>query len=66
METLFDTVLDWSDAPVARWFPEGRLNVAYNCLDRHVLAGNGDRVALYWRASRATPATSPTPTSRPR
>jgi acetyl-CoA synthetase len=47
-ETPFTTVLDWSDAPVARWFPDGRLNVAYNCLDRHVLAGHGDRVALHW------------------
>ncbi|MBM7026757.1 AMP-binding protein, partial [Clavibacter zhangzhiyongii] len=47
-ETPFETVLDWSDAPVARWFPEGRLNVAHNCLDRHVLAGLGDRVALHW------------------
>ena len=40
--------LDWSDAPFARWFADGTLNVAYNCLDRHVEAGNGDRVALHW------------------
>jgi acetyl-CoA synthetase len=41
-------VLDWSDAPFARWFVDGRLNVAVNCVDRHVAAGHGDRVALYW------------------
>ena len=39
-------VLDWSEAPVAKWFVGGRLNVAYNCVDRHVLEGNGDRVAI--------------------
>ena len=41
-------VLDWSDAPVAKWFVGGQLNVAYNCVDRHVLAGNGDRVAIHF------------------
>ncbi|GAA2510290.1 acetate--CoA ligase [Pilimelia columellifera] len=40
--------LDWSDAPFARWFVGGRLNVAHNCVDRHVAAGLGDRVALFW------------------
>ena len=44
----FTSTLDWSDAPVARWFADGEINVAYNCLDRHVLAGNGDRVAIHW------------------
>jgi acetyl-CoA synthetase len=44
----FTEVLDWSDPPFARWYADGELNVAYNCLDRHVLAGNGDRVALLW------------------
>ncbi|MDM4763596.1 acetate--CoA ligase [Galbitalea sp. SE-J8] len=44
----FTEVLDWTNAPVARWFGDGRLNVAYNCLDRHVDAGNGDRVAFHW------------------
>jgi acetyl-CoA synthetase len=44
----FTSTLDWSDAPVAKWFGDGKLNVAYNCLDRHVLAGNGDRVAYHW------------------
>ncbi len=46
--TPFTQTLDWSDAPFARWFADGTLNVAYNCLDRHVLAGKGDRVALHW------------------
>ena len=44
----WDTVLDWSNAPFARWFDGGKLNVSYNCLDRHVEAGNGDRIAYYW------------------
>ncbi|MFJ3212667.1 acetate--CoA ligase [Streptomyces flaveolus] len=42
----FQEVLDWSQAPFARWFVGGRLNVAYNCVDRHVEAGLGERVAL--------------------
>jgi acetyl-CoA synthetase len=41
-------VLDWSEAPVARWFTGGRLNVAYNCVDRHVEAGQGTKVAFHW------------------
>ncbi|WP_460802662.1 acetate--CoA ligase [Microbacterium sp. GXF6406] len=44
----FTEVLDWSTPPFAKWFDDGELNVAYNCLDRHVEAGNGDRVALLW------------------
>ncbi|MEN9608529.1 MAG: acetate--CoA ligase, partial [Actinomycetota bacterium] len=44
----FTEVLDWSHAPVARWFDDGELNVSYNCLDRHVIEGRGDRVALYF------------------
>ncbi|MFC5501824.1 acetate--CoA ligase [Lysinimonas soli] len=44
----WDQVLDWSRAPFARWFVGGQLNVAYNCLDRHVEAGLGDRVAYYF------------------
>ncbi|GAA4486345.1 acetate--CoA ligase [Microbacterium panaciterrae] len=44
----FTEVLDWSTPPFAKWFADGELNVAYNCLDRHVEAGNGDRVALLW------------------
>ena len=47
-ETPFTDVLDWSEAPVAKWFVGGKLNVAYNCVDRHVEAGNGDRVAIRW------------------
>lgn len=40
--------LDWSNPPFAKWFKDGRLNVAYNCVDRHVEAGNGDRVAIHF------------------
>jgi acetyl-CoA synthetase len=43
----FSTVLEW-DLPFARWFGDGELNVAYNCLDRHVEAGKGDKVAFHW------------------
>ncbi|MCV7159340.1 acetate--CoA ligase [Mycolicibacterium brisbanense] len=46
--TPFTEVLDWSEAPFAKWFVGGKLNVAYNCVDRHVEAGNGDRVAIHW------------------
>lgn len=46
--TPFTEVLDWSQAPFAKWFADGQLNVAYNCVDRHVEAGNGDRVAIHW------------------
>src|SRR5699024_2916777 len=44
----WDRVLDWDNAPFAKWFVGGELNVAYSCVDRHVLAGNGDRVAIHW------------------
>jgi acetyl-CoA synthetase len=44
--TPFTETLDWSGAPVAKWFADGQINVAYNCLDRHVDAGLGDRVAI--------------------
>ncbi|ANS79619.1 Acetyl-coenzyme A synthetase [Serinicoccus hydrothermalis] len=47
-ETDFDQVLDWSDAPFAKWFVDGRLNACVNAVDRHVEAGNGDRVAIHW------------------
>ncbi|MGW0454845.1 MULTISPECIES: acetate--CoA ligase [Gordonia] len=47
-DTDFDQVLDWSDAPFAKWFVGGKLNVAVNCVDRHVAAGKGDRVAIHW------------------
>ncbi|MFC0313363.1 acetate--CoA ligase [Gordonia phosphorivorans] len=46
--TPFSTVLDWSDTPFAKWFADGKLNVAVNCVDRHVDAGKGDRVAIHW------------------
>jgi len=42
----FSEILDWSNPPYARWFADGKLNVAYNCVDRHVLQGNGNRIAL--------------------
>ncbi len=41
------TICEW-DLPYAKWFVGGELNVSYNCLDRHVEAGNGDRVAFHW------------------
>ncbi|WP_448625735.1 acetate--CoA ligase [Geodermatophilus sp. URMC 64] len=44
----WDQVLDWSNPPFAKWFVGGRLNVAYNCVDRHVEAGHGDQVAYHW------------------
>ncbi|GAA2057042.1 acetate--CoA ligase [Williamsia deligens] len=47
-DTDFTDTLDWSDAPFAKWFVGGTLNVAANCIDRHVDAGNGDRVAIHW------------------
>jgi acetyl-CoA synthetase len=46
--TPFTEVLDWSEPPFAKWFSDGKLNVAYNCVDRHVEAGLGDRVAIHW------------------
>jgi acetyl-CoA synthetase len=48
-ETPFSSVLDDSNPPFYTWFADGRLNASYNCLDRHVLAGHGDRVAFHWR-----------------
>ena len=43
----WSTVCQW-DAPNAKWFVGGALNASFNCLDRHVLAGKGDVVALHW------------------
>ncbi len=43
----WDTICDW-DVPFAKWFVGGQLNVSENCLDRHVAAGRGDKVAFYW------------------
>src|SRR5215471_10442875 len=48
-QTPFGSVLDDSETTFYRWFADGRLNASYNCLDRHVEAGNGDRVAFHWR-----------------
>jgi acetyl-CoA synthetase len=44
----FSQILDWSNAPFAKWFHDGELNVSYNCIDRHVEAGWGKRVALFF------------------
>jgi acetyl-CoA synthetase len=44
----WDRVLDWSNPPFAKWFVGGTLNAATNCVDRHVDAGNGDKVAIHW------------------
>ncbi|MDI1461923.1 acetate--CoA ligase [Catellatospora sp. KI3] len=44
----WDQVLDWSNPPFAKWFVGGKLNIAYNCLDRHLANGLGDRVAIHW------------------
>ncbi|CAN5195395.1 acetate--CoA ligase [soil metagenome] len=46
--TPFTDVLDWTNPPFAKWFVGGKLNAAYNCVDRHVEAGNGDRVAFHF------------------
>ncbi|WP_169949827.1 acetate--CoA ligase [Microbispora sp. H11081] len=43
----WDTTLEW-EPPFAKWFTGGKLNVAYNCVDRHVEAGRGDKVAYHW------------------
>ena len=43
----WETILEW-DLPFAKWFVGGKLNVSYNCLDRHVDAGHGAQVAFYW------------------
>ncbi|MEU0553364.1 acetate--CoA ligase [Dactylosporangium maewongense] len=44
----WEQVLDWTNPPFAKWFVGGQLNVAYNCVDRHVEAGRGDKVAIHW------------------
>ena len=46
-DTDWHTICEW-ELPFAKWFVGGQLNVSYNCLDRHVLAGKGDRVAIHW------------------
>jgi acetyl-CoA synthetase len=47
-DTRWSEVLDWSNAPFAKWYVGGKLNAAYNCLDRHVEAGRGDKIAYHW------------------
>jgi acetyl-CoA synthetase len=46
-DTEWSTILEW-DLPYAKWFVGGKLNAAANCLDRHVAAGLGERVAIHW------------------
>ena len=48
----FTTLYEW-ELPYAKWFLGGKLNVAYNCVDRHVEAGHGDKVAFYWEGEPA-------------
>ncbi len=47
-DTRWDRVLDWDNPPFAKWYVGGKLNAAYNCVDRHVEAGRGDKVALHF------------------
>ena len=47
-------MLDDSNPPFYKWFTGGTLNVSYNCLDRHVEAGRGERVAFHWRGEDGT------------
>jgi acetyl-CoA synthetase len=47
-DTKWDRVVDWDDPPFAKWYVGGKLNAAYNCVDRHVDAGKGDKVAFHW------------------
>ncbi|HIV73183.1 MAG TPA: acetate--CoA ligase [Candidatus Aquabacterium excrementipullorum] len=49
-QTPFNLVLDESNAPFYRWFADGTLNASYNCLDRHVEAGLGDKTAIIFEA----------------
>ncbi|MEU9018150.1 acetate--CoA ligase [Actinomadura sp. NPDC048394] len=44
----WDEILDWSNPPFAKWFVGGELNAAYNCVDRHVEAGLGAKIAYHW------------------
>src|SRR4051812_1192877 len=54
----FDEVLEWK-LPFARWFYGGTLNVSYNCIDRHVEAGRGDKVAFHWEGEPGDTRTIP-------
>src|ERR1700712_1515055 len=51
-EQDWDRALDWDNPPFAKWFVGGKLNVAYNCVDRHVEDGHGDQVAYHWEGER--------------
>jgi acetyl-CoA synthetase len=51
-ERPWDSVLDESDAPFYKWFVGGQINACHNCLDRHVQAGLGSRIAFHWRGER--------------
>ena len=51
-DTKWSEVLDWSQAPVSKWFVGGKLNISVNCIDRHVAAGNGSRVAIHFEGER--------------
>ncbi len=44
----WDRVLDWDNPPFAKWFTGGTINAAVNCVDRHVTAGRGEKVAIHW------------------
>jgi acetyl-CoA synthetase len=46
--TPWTKTLDWSNAPFAKWFIDGKLNVSYNCVDRHVEQGHGNQIAIYF------------------
>src|SRR5215217_3173594 len=48
----WDQALDESNAPFYKWFTGGKINMSYNCLDRHVENGRGDRVAFHWRGEQ--------------
>jgi acetyl-CoA synthetase len=47
-DTRWERALDWDNPPFAKWYVGGRLNAAYNCVDRHVENGLGDRIAYHW------------------
>jgi acetyl-CoA synthetase len=53
----FTKVLDESSAPFFKWFPDGKLNVSYNCLDRNVEGGLGDKVAIIFEADNGEATT---------
>ncbi|MBJ7491153.1 MAG: acetyl-coenzyme A synthetase, partial [Ilumatobacteraceae bacterium] len=46
-DTEWDTICEWK-LPYSKWFVGGQLNVSYNCLDRHVIAGKGEKVAFHF------------------